>query len=58
MDLFDIITILITFSALFSYLNYRYFHLPRTVGLMLTSLILSSSLILFGQFTRCSGRTR
>ena len=50
MDIFDIITILMVFIALFSYLNYRYFHLPRSVGLMLASLILSSVLIVAGQF--------
>ena len=50
MDLFDIFSILISFSALFGYLNYRYFHLPRTIGLMLSALILSSALIIAGQF--------
>ncbi len=50
MDIFSIFTILITFSALFSYLNYRYLRLPRTIGLMLSALILSSALILAGQF--------
>ena len=50
MDLFDIFSILISFSALFGYLNCRYFHLPRTIGLMLSALILSSALIIAGQF--------
>ncbi len=50
MDIFDIFSILISFSALFGYLNYRYFHLPRTIGLMLAALILSSALIIAGQF--------
>jgi len=50
MDIFDIFTILITFSALFGYLNYRYFHLPSTIGLMLSALIFSSALIIAGQF--------
>jgi CPA1 family monovalent cation:H+ antiporter len=50
MDMFDIIAVLIPFSALFAYLNYRYFHLPRTIGLMLSALILSSGLIIAGQF--------
>jgi monovalent cation:H+ antiporter, CPA1 family len=49
MDIFNIFTILITFSALFGYLNYRYFHLPRTIGLMLAALILSAALIIAGQ---------
>jgi CPA1 family monovalent cation:H+ antiporter len=44
MDIIDIIAILITFSALFSYFNYQYFHLPRTIGLMLSALILASEL--------------
>ncbi|MFZ0611717.1 MAG: sodium:proton antiporter [Desulfobacterales bacterium] len=50
MHILDIIAILITFSAVFSYFNYRYFHLPRTIGLMLSALILSSGLIIAGQF--------
>ncbi|MFZ1201628.1 MAG: cation:proton antiporter, partial [Desulfobacterales bacterium] len=50
MHIIDIIAILITFSAVFSYFNYRYFHLPRTIGLMLAALILSSGLIIAGQF--------
>ncbi|MFZ0131236.1 MAG: sodium:proton antiporter [Desulfobacterales bacterium] len=50
MHIIDIIAILITFSAVFSYVNYRYFHLPRTIGLMLAALILSSGLIIAGQF--------
>ena len=50
MDIFGILTFLIPFSAFFAYLNYRYFHLPRTIGLMLSALILSSALIIAGQF--------
>jgi len=50
MDIYNLFVVLITFSALFSYLNYQYFHLPRTIGLMLFALILSSALIVAGQF--------
>ena len=50
MNLFNIIAILIALSAIFSYLNYRYFHLPNTIGLMLCGLIMSLSLIVLGQF--------
>jgi len=50
MDMFDVFSVLVPFSALFGYLNYRYFHLPRTIGLMLSALILSSALIIAGQF--------
>ena len=49
MDLFDIIAILISLSAIFSYLNFRYIKLPTTIGLMLFSLILSLLLIVLGQ---------
>jgi len=49
MDIIDIIAILITFSAVFSYFNYQYFHLPRTIGLLLSALILASGLIVAGQ---------
>jgi CPA1 family monovalent cation:H+ antiporter len=47
-DFIDIITILITLAALFSYLNYRFFRLPNTIGLMLCGLIMSLCLIALG----------
>lgn len=50
MDLFSSISILICVSALFSFINYRYFKLPRVIGLMLIALLLSLGLILAGQF--------
>ena len=46
MSLFNIIAILLTLSALFSYLNHRFFHLPTTVGLMLAALLMSLALLL------------
>ena len=49
MDFFDIIAILITLSAIFSYLNFRYIKLPTTIGLMLFALILSLLLIILGR---------
>jgi CPA1 family monovalent cation:H+ antiporter len=48
MDFIDIITILITLAALFSYLNHRFFRLPTTIGLMLCGLIMSLCLIALG----------
>jgi CPA1 family monovalent cation:H+ antiporter len=48
MDLFDIITILITISAVFSYFNFRYLRMPSTIGLMLCGLILSLALLASG----------
>ncbi|MEK7321878.1 MAG: sodium:proton antiporter [Pseudomonadota bacterium] len=41
MSLFQIIAVLVTLAALFSYLNYRYIGLPSTVGLMVMALSLS-----------------
>ena len=49
MDIFTIISVLITLSAVFSFINYRYFRLPRTIGLMLFALILSILLIVIGR---------
>jgi monovalent cation:H+ antiporter, CPA1 family len=45
MSLFSVIAILVTLSALFSYINYRWLKLPRTIGLMLIALVLSLSLV-------------
>jgi len=50
MDLFDIIAILLSLSALFSYINYRYIRLPTTIGLMLIALVMSLLLIVLGKF--------
>jgi CPA1 family monovalent cation:H+ antiporter len=46
MSLFDIIALLLTLAAAFSYLNYRYLRLPSTIGLMLIAL--ATSLLLLG----------
>jgi CPA1 family monovalent cation:H+ antiporter len=48
MDILTIFSILISLSAVFSFINYRYFHLPRTIGLMLFALVLSIVLIIIG----------
>ena len=34
MSIFAIASILVGLSALFGYLNYRYLHLPHTIGLV------------------------
>jgi len=44
-SLFDILAILITLSALFSYVNHRYIHLPTTIGLMLIALLMSLAIV-------------
>ncbi len=50
MTVFQIIAILITLTAIFSYVNYRYFKLPATIGVMLISLVVSLLLIAVGNF--------
>ncbi len=45
MSSFQIIAILITLTALFSYFNYRYIKLPTTIGVMLIALVVSLALI-------------
>jgi len=49
MDILTIISVLISLSAVFSFINYRYFRLPRTIGLMLFALVLSIALIVIGR---------
>ena len=51
MNLFEIISILVTLAALFSYLNYRYIGLPTTIGLMAFALLMSLVLVLAGPMT-------
>ena len=50
MEIFEIISVLITLAALFSYFNHRYIRLPATIGLMLFALLGSIALIGIGQF--------
>ncbi|MGA7801716.1 MAG: sodium:proton antiporter [Gammaproteobacteria bacterium] len=50
MSLFGIMAVLLTLSAAFSYLNYRFFELPTTIGIMLFALMFSLALILLGHF--------
>jgi CPA1 family monovalent cation:H+ antiporter len=48
MKLFNILAILVTLSAVFSYVNHRFIRLPTTIGLMAISLVLSLGLIALG----------
>lgn len=48
--LFEIIAILITLAALFSYVNHRFLGLPTTIGLMILAMVLSTALIIAGAF--------
>lgn len=50
MELFNLLAILITLTALFSYINHRYIGLPTTIGVMLVALLISLLLILLDLF--------
>jgi CPA1 family monovalent cation:H+ antiporter len=50
MTLFHILAILLTASAIFSYINHRFLKLPTTIGIMLVALSFSLLLILLGPF--------
>jgi len=50
MKLFNIMAILITLSAVFSYINHRFIRLPNTIGLMVIALLASLGLIALGHF--------
>ena len=43
------IAVLLTLTAIFSYVNYRYIHLHATVGVMLIGLALSLGLVALGE---------
>jgi len=49
MSALNLATILISISAIFSFINHRYIKLPTTIGLMLIALIFSLLLILAGK---------
>lgn len=48
MNLFQILAILLTASAIFSYINHRFLKLPTTIGIMLVALVFSLLLNLLG----------
>jgi monovalent cation:H+ antiporter, CPA1 family len=48
MSLFNMLGILITLAALFSYLNYKYFKLPTSIGIMVIAMACSLALIGLG----------
>ncbi|MBL4711584.1 MAG: sodium:proton antiporter [Gammaproteobacteria bacterium] len=51
MNLFHIISILITLAAAFSYINFRYLKLPSAIGLMLIAMLTSLTLLFLGPLT-------
>jgi CPA1 family monovalent cation:H+ antiporter len=48
MNFFNIVAILITLSAIFGYINYRFFKLPTAIGLMLISILMSLGMVILG----------
>ena len=50
MNLFEVIALLITLAAVFSYINFSYLRLPTTIGVMLISLLLSLLLVILRGF--------
>jgi CPA1 family monovalent cation:H+ antiporter len=50
MPIFQVIAILISLTAAFSYLNHRFFKLPTTIGVMLISLLVSVGLHILSGF--------
>jgi len=55
MSLLSIISILLTVSALFAWLNYHTLKLPTTIGIMVISLLFSLVLVILGAFGFESG---
>jgi len=55
MDLLSIASILLTVSAIFAYINYRYIKLPTTIGIMVVSLVFSVVLVILSKLGLDSG---
>lgn len=51
MDLFAVISIIIVLSALFGYINVRFFKLPNTIGMMVIAILFTLALIGSSYFT-------
>jgi CPA1 family monovalent cation:H+ antiporter len=50
MELFNIAALLITLSAIFGYVNYRYLKMPNVIGVMSISILLSLAMLIFRYF--------
>lgn len=55
MDTLNIASLLLTVSALFAYINYRFIRLPTTIGIMVISLVFSVALVLLSKFGYSEG---
>ena len=48
MNILDTAAVLLTLTAVFGYINHRFFKLPTSIGILLIGLVLSRLLLLFG----------
>jgi len=48
MHFFEITAILMVLTALFSYINYRFLHMPTTIGVMFIALVVSLAIVSLG----------
>ncbi len=48
MEIYNIITLIIVLAAIFGYINHRFIQFPRTIGIMLISLIASLAVVGIG----------
>ncbi|MHC5082128.1 MAG: cation:proton antiporter [Planctomycetota bacterium] len=55
MDLFNIIAVLITLAAVFSFVNYRFIRLPRQIGLVIISFLLALILMVLAKLGLTTG---
>lgn len=55
MDTLNIASLLLTVSALFAYINFRFIRLPTTIGIMVISLVFSVVLVLLSKFGYSEG---
>jgi CPA1 family monovalent cation:H+ antiporter len=49
MDALHVTSLIVTLAGVFSYINYRFFRLPTTIGLMLISLVISIVILFLGK---------
>ncbi len=49
MGLFEILAVLLSLAAVFSYINHRFIRLPTTIGVMLIALVASLGVLLLGK---------
>jgi len=51
MNLYSILTIVVSFAAIFAYINHRFLKLPSTIGIMLISLVCSLGIVVVGMLS-------